>query len=316
MVIPTLALCAVLAQAGNRVEPPALELRWNPVEPRLEDRGELADGREVRVVAVAGDQALGAVCDGPTPFRRALMGGALVEGPFSDPIAEESAWVFPPAPPTVREWLVEPADCHLYALAERATSRGAARTERAGEDLWEATAFDPVFPEAAARWVEEASDPQAWLDRYLALRPPGPHPAGIGWPAPASPEGTARPTRVRLNPFAQPEGDRRWWRAEHGAVWRLRGPRRVRVQARWLDAPRLMCLEVDGEATCQERSAWEETVVHDGALEPRSGHLYGSRVGRTATWTVLLPEGSHALKLEGPALVRASTSFPELYLRG
>ncbi|MBW1881807.1 MAG: hypothetical protein JRJ84_25910, partial [Deltaproteobacteria bacterium] len=38
--------------------------------------------------------------------------------------------------------------------------------------------------------------------------------------------------------------------------------------------------------------------------------------GRTATWTVLLPEGSHALKLEGPALVRASTSFPELYLRG
>jgi len=315
MVVLTFALHVALALAGDRVEPPALEVRWRLVEPRMEDRGVLEGGREVRVVALPGDQPLGAVCEGRTPFRRGLAESALVEGTFSEPVAEESAWVFPPGPPTMGEWLVEPPDCRLYALVEQPTARGAARVEWSGEDLRVAVASNPVFTAEAERWVEEAPDRATWLDRYLTLRPPGPHPPGQGWPAPTGPEGAMHPERVRLDPFGQPEEDRQWWQADGGAEWALRGPRRVAVQARWLDGPRPLCLEVDGKATCQEQPPWEETLVHDRALEARSGHLYGRRVGRPATWTVLLPEGAHLLRLEGPALVRASTSFPALYLR-
>ncbi len=264
---------------GAPPPPPVVQTpRWEPLPATPDDRTTTS-----RLVQLWGDELLRAQCGArDVPRRRAVLDGALVDGPFSVPVRDESGWVFPPAPRGMDTWLVSPPGCALYRLSETITAEGAARLElgRSLDEVVTDVIASGALTETERAWLLDGDDRAA---RWATLRPPGPHPPG--WTS---------------------------WRADTtDATFTIRGPRRLVVSARWQDTPQALCLVVGEARACQTRATDERVALRDGSLtrEPTRE----PPEGETALWRVLLPEGTHEVRVEGRANVELTGTWPLLY---
>lgn len=279
----------VVAALALPPAPSEAEVRWRPLPV---GRSGVLGGAAVELLEVDGDLPLRARCpDGVEPTRRAASPGALVEGPFGEARRVEGRWLLAPGPAELRHWAV-PAGCAWEVARAARSGRGHARHERASPaEPW--TSFpDPVEPELEA-WVGGERS------RYLAVRPLGPHPA----------DGT-RP-RTEGHRVVRPDGV--WWRVEQRAAWTVRGPARVRIEARALGSARPLCLHGPGGLACADAGRRAPLAVGADGLVAEPELLDGVEVGARAVWRALVPSGVHALELPGPALVRIRHGDPAAY---
>jgi len=265
------------ARAAEPTTPVLGTLRWAPVPAQP---GDIDSDR--RLVQVPGKLLLRAQCgDDVVPHRQALYDSGLAEGPFSWPVQDESGWVFPPGPPGADTWIVQPATCDLYRLDDMISPEGAAHAEQhhTASEVAAAALASHGLDDDAVRFL---STPGDTAERWATLRPPGPHPAGYAH-----------------------------WQSATGGSFTIHGPRRLVIFARWLDAPRPLCLRVDDQTSCRNTGPDKRPVFQDGAVTwvPATHRP----AGHVLAWHALLPKGPHEVAVDGLAEVRITGTWPLLY---
>ncbi len=304
--VTTLPILALALWGATWAQPPATETRWR----------ELPTPEAGAPIRARGDEPLRARCpDGTAPLRLAVVPGdlgahGLLELSEDPPVRDgEGWWRFPLAPATLTTWRLDREGCRVQVAPTATSSRGLARTEHGAEA---GTLLAQVLGTSALDRDDAALlEGSPNLASYLAIRPPGPHGSGLTHPAPSSPRDRVRWTHPTDG------GQELWWHGEEGLTWRIRGPLRVRLDARALGAlQQPLCLWVDEAPSCQPVAPLMVTREHGGAPVREAVLLGEQELAQRTAWRLLLGDGEHTLRLDRPVLAELTTSWPMLYTDG